>query len=90
MKKASTDWDQKEFLKDYNQMENDFREVILKLNTGIFNEHGVDILGMQEEMLTDHSESDDMGLNEANYEDNVEEFVNKRRDSQTHLFKEGI
>jgi hypothetical protein len=37
MKKASTDWDQKEFLKEYNQMDNDFKEVILQLNTGIYN-----------------------------------------------------
>jgi len=50
MKKASTDWDQKEFLKDYNQMDSDFKEVILQLNTGIYNQHGVDILGTQEEM----------------------------------------
>jgi len=31
-------------------MDNDFKEVILQLNTAIFNQHGVDILGIQEEM----------------------------------------
>ena len=92
MKKASTDWDQKEFLKEYNQMDNDFKEVILQLNIGIYNQHGIDILGIQEEMQTDHSDTDEdnLDLNEANYEDNVEEFVKnlERRDSQAGLMKE--
>ena len=70
MKKASTDWDQKEFLKEYNQMDNDFKEVILQLHIGIYTQHGIDILGIQEEMQTDHSDTDEdnLDLNEANYE----------------------